>query len=148
MEWLSHKYDSNLSFFDGKSSWPHLLYHTLPALLEVSILKLTNAHEQLCYNLLVNLLDKSGWPHQITGMSSGLKEDSVSTMICSGLWLSGVFPIETVRPVSTSTQRIIASFLQPADAVQNPRVHRPESPGLLLPTLRQHGSGRKTSGVL
>ena len=85
-------------------------------------MKLTNAQEQLCYNLLINLLDKPGWLHQITGMSSGQKEDRVSTMICSGLWPSDAFPIETGKPVNTSIQKyhslLFAAYRRCAESVR------------------------------
>lgn len=76
------------------------------------------------------------------------EDDRVSTVMCSGLWLSHVFPVKIGKPVNTSIQRITASFLQPADTTQNLCEHRPDSPGCLLLSMRAGQLWEKTLGVL
>lgn len=93
-ERLRHLVKSQLGFetqlLRGQSLWPCRLGHTLLAVLKIAILKLTNVEQvQFCYSRLIILSDQPGQPTRQPGWVRGrTKIGEVSTVTCSGLWLS------------------------------------------------------------
>lgn len=90
------------------------------ALLKISIVKLTNVQEQLCYNLII-LLDKPGWP---TRQQDEFRAEWRHGKHCD--LLQPLTDSEASQHQSAKNQ----SLWEAGGYFEEPPVHRPNSPGV------------------